>query len=185
MPTTTTTPSSSSFPTPIFKLVHAANDTTQDRLFDPSTIIAIGRDHSKVSIPLPMHDSVFSRIHCKLFTIGRDVRIQDLSFNGTFVNGVRLNKNETRILASGDKICVLFSSSNNNSKTEEFTWIFYSSLDGGLTISSVSSNSNSTKKVVTVHPNEQDRIQNLLRQNTAYHQEQQQQKENENQIQTT
>ena len=57
------------------------------------------------SSPIQLDDKEISRKHVRLELAGTKVAVVDLgSSNGTFVNGVRLKENESRILKPGDKL---------------------------------------------------------------------------------
>lgn len=62
-------------------------------------------------IMINTNDMSCSRIHCLIRVLRHEsgelrVTIEDMSTNGTLVNGYKLNKGDTRILFDGDKITI-------------------------------------------------------------------------------
>lgn len=67
-------------------------------------VIVIGRDSEKCTLCYPEETRGISAIHCCLTWEGSDLVIMDLgSTYGTFVNGVRLQKDEQTVLRPGDR----------------------------------------------------------------------------------
>lgn len=64
----------------------------------------IGRDRTKASYYIP-NNAAISRAHAKITNVNNKISLVDLgSNNGTFVNGVKVAKNESIEIKSGDKI---------------------------------------------------------------------------------
>src|SRR4051812_27779956 len=74
--------------------------------FSPKTEVAIGRDKSACVLAFPESPHL-SRVHCRIYTLGRDVFVHDHSSNGTFVNGKLMGKGCQRVLHDGDIIAAL------------------------------------------------------------------------------
>lgn len=64
----------------------------------------LGKNPYMVDVPLDYNPAI-SRVHCKISKYGSDCSVTDLgSANGTYVNGVRLTRQETRTLKDGDTV---------------------------------------------------------------------------------
>lgn len=74
--------------------------------FSPKTDVSIGRDAAVCSLVFP-ETGTLSRVHCKIFSMGRDVFVLDMSSNGTFVNGKVVGKSNRRVLRSGDVVSLM------------------------------------------------------------------------------
>ena len=74
--------------------------------FTPMSDVSIGRDQSACQLFYP-ECGVISRVHCKIFSMGRDVFVHDLSSNGTFVNGKLVGKGNRKAIRRGDIISVM------------------------------------------------------------------------------
>lgn len=84
-----------------------AVDSTLNLTFRPGQDAAIGRD-KELCGPAAFPDAVIlSRVHCS-FTITEqgEAAVQDLSSNGTFLNGARIGKGNRRVLRKGDTVTV-------------------------------------------------------------------------------
>ena len=93
--------------------------------FSPATDVAVGRD--KVNCQLAFTDCpILSRVHCRIFSMGRDVFVHDFSSNGTHVNNKLMGKGNKKVLRAGDVITVV------NPKVEEasaYSWRFIPPAD--------------------------------------------------------
>ena len=78
-------------------------DKTIDCDLSATEVRTVGRGREECDIVLEIQ--TISRIHCEIQRIGRDAyRIRDLgSHNGTFVNGIRIDR-EWRQLEAGDRL---------------------------------------------------------------------------------
>jgi pSer/pThr/pTyr-binding forkhead associated (FHA) protein len=65
--------------------------------------IVFGR-HPKCGVVFPSTATHISARHCRVFIDVGAVHVQDLSSNGTFINGEKIGKNQHRLLRSGDII---------------------------------------------------------------------------------
>lgn len=87
--------------------------------FTPATDVLIGREPTcQLSFP---DCQQISRLHCKIFSMGRDVFVMDTSSNGTYVNGALVGKGNRRLVRDGDLIAAI------NPKLPEslrYTWRF-------------------------------------------------------------
>jgi serine/threonine protein kinase len=106
--------------------------------FTPMTDVSIGRDQSTCKLSFP-ECMLISRIHCKIFSLGRDVFVEDLSSNGTFINGKCVGKNNRKAIRNGDIISVMNPSAPESSR---FSWRFMApSEDEDMTVSNASTSS--------------------------------------------
>lgn len=109
----------------IFELKHASNpDMT--RSFDPSAQLIVGRDANACNVVFGPECGMVSRVHCKLYSLGRDVLVQDWSSNGTYINSRPLGKSCTRRIQSGDTLCLIAPTLPDAKK---YMWTFMSSVE--------------------------------------------------------
>jgi serine/threonine protein kinase len=74
--------------------------------FTPAKEVTIGRDASSCVLSFP-EVAVLSRRHCRVFSLGRDVFVHDLSSNGTFLNGKLVGKDNKKVIRTGDVVAVV------------------------------------------------------------------------------
>ena len=104
-------------PSMAFEL-QSVEDPSKAIHFNGSSEVAFGRDASHCQMTFP-ECGVLSRVHCKVFSLGRDVFLNDISSNGTFLNGKLLGKGKQKVLRSGDTICLVNPHSPDSLK---YTW---------------------------------------------------------------
>lgn len=107
-------------------LLQNLESTEFNKTFTPKTDVSFGRDASACSVVYPDLGTL-SRVHCKIFSLGREVFLEDLSSNGTFVNGKSVGKKNRRILRHFDVISLINPQLPESTK---YSWKFISP-DGG------------------------------------------------------
>lgn len=88
-------------------------------LLDSSEEVYLGRDESKCKYIFSTSGAI-SRVHCRLFSCGHELFLEDLSSNGTFVNGRKMTKNEQRRLRHDDTVCLI---NPQEPESLRFTWV--------------------------------------------------------------
>jgi hypothetical protein len=120
----TKAPAPSSTASVVYNLISLHPDPVERKIrslsFDPSTEVQIGRDKTVCQLHFEAC-VVLSRIHCGIYSIGRDVILHDQSINGTYINGIAIGKGNKQVLRAGDTVALL---PPRSPAVAEFSWRF-------------------------------------------------------------
>ncbi len=90
----------------IFKITKSPEGATGKKVIEmPKSGGSIGRDPS-CAVNLLDGDRFISKSHCHIYLYGETYYISDVSQNGTFINGIRIHKNQPISIHDGDFIAL-------------------------------------------------------------------------------